>query len=222
MKKIYKAIFFTFIFFLTLLSPSSQPLTSPSDHSSWAIDPETKTQSAGIHFNPWELIIYRPENTEKMNMTRCWIKIEDTVTGRDVTYDKEVIRKAEYEWVANSKVFYKDPNDFWRWLMRHGQVYTLHSYQKSYYLDGGMAMHLNLAPGSYKITVSTPKDQHFWVKAENSGSWESNEFFYNTENPLKVIFVCPTANNNGFYNGGWWIDYKAPEFYIYTKPKRTE
>ena len=38
--------------------------------------------------------------------------------------------------------------------------------------------------------------------------WESNVFEYNTENPTKVIFVTPTRNDNGFYNGGWIIDYK--------------
>ncbi|WP_177206240.1 hypothetical protein [Treponema bryantii] len=37
-----------------------------------------------------------------------------------------------------------------------------------------------------------------------------NSFFeYNTENPTKVIFVTPTRNDNGFYNGGWIIDYKS-------------
>ncbi len=180
---------------------------------------QEKGQNQGkIHFNPWQLIIYRPQNTEEMNMTRSYVKIEDGLTGQEVTYDESRIRKAQYEWVSNSKVFYKDTNDFWRWLMRHGQVYSLHSYKKKLYLDGGMAIHLNIAPGKYKITVYTKKEDAFFVKTENKGDWLSNEFYYDTENPLKVIFVCPTADQNGFYTGAWHIDYKAPQYYLWTKP----
>ena len=50
---------------------------------------------------------------------------------------------------------------------------------------------------------------------------QSTTFEYNsTENPAKVIFVSPTANENGFYDGGWHIDHKAPKFFRFTKPER--
>ena len=30
-----------------------------------------------VRHNPWELIIYRPENNGDLNYVRCWIKLED-------------------------------------------------------------------------------------------------------------------------------------------------
>ena len=48
----------------------------------------------------------------------------------------------------------------------------------------------------------------------------SNTFYYDTNNPTKVIFVMPTADENGFYDGGWYIDYKAPKFFKFTKAKQ--
>ena len=91
-----------------------------------------------------------------------------------------------------------------------------------------MAMHLKLKKGRYKISLYTPVDQQNNFVYPESGEeartalqsgvveysqpqtfqWESNVFEYNTENPTKVIFVTPTRNDNGFYNGGWVIDYK--------------
>ena len=85
-------------------------------------------------------------------------------------------------------------------------------------------MHLNLKPGVYKISVYTPQETHQYVTELSSvkdGMWDSNRFEYNSENPVNVIFVSPTANENGFYNGGWFIDYKSPSFYKFTKPKQT-
>ena len=80
-------------------------------------------------------------------------------------------------------------------------------------------MYLLLQPGKYKISVYTPKDQQYLAKIENKNEWTSNVFEYDTENPAKVLFVSPTANDNGFYNGGWHIDFKAPKYFKFTKPK---
>ena len=160
-----------------------------------------ENNSDDVHHNPWELIIYRPQNNGDLNYVRCWIKLEDALTGEDVTYTKA---KATYEWASiPDKVNY---------------------YQKTYYLDGGMAAHLNLQKGKYNITVYTPKDKAGYFTSQNpcsnEGDWISNTFYYDTENPTKVIFVVPTADDNGFYNGGWYIDYKAPKYFKkFTTPK---
>lgn len=81
-------------------------------------------------------------------------------------------------------------------------------------------MHLFLKPGKYKISVYTPSDKQWPSKVENKEKWVSNVFEYNTENPAKALWIVPTANENGFYDGGWWIDYKVPEWFKFTKPKR--
>ncbi len=148
-----------------------------------------------LHFNPWELIIYRPENSEKMNQVRCWLKAEDE-NGNDITFTKI---KATYQWVTIPD--------------------TKYNYKNKYFLEGGMAMHLNLQPGKYKFSVYTPMDKHYPYYLNEKKDWTSNIFIYDTENPLKVIFVYPTASENGFYNGGWVISSKAPDFYKVTKPK---
>jgi len=147
-------------------------------------------QPAGesIHHNPWELMIYRPHNNGDLNEVRCWLKITD-MDDNDVTYSAV---KATYEWIDNPDL--------------------VNNYRSTYYLSGGMTMHLNIKPGKYKISVYTPAEKQNMFKCENKNTWESNTFFYNTDNPTKVIFVTPTANDNGFYNGGWWIDYKAPKY----------
>lgn len=81
-----------------------------------------------------------------------------------------------------------------------------------YYISGGMAIHLELKKGRYKISFYTPKDKQNNFVYPTAGTrpfeWKSNVFEYNTENPAKVIFLYPTMNDNGFYNGGWFIDYK--------------
>lgn len=147
-----------------------------------------ETSKTDIHHNPWELIIYRPHNNGDLNTVRCWIQLLDE-EGNDVTYSAA---KATYEWI--------DSPD------------RVNNYQKTYYLSGGMAMHLNLKPGKYQIRFYTPVEKQDLFETENTGVWESNIFYYNTDNPTKVLFVIPTANDNGFYNGGWWIDYKAPKY----------
>lgn len=171
-----------------------------------------------LHFNPWELLIYRPENSGTMNNIRCWIKLEDE-NGNDVTFTK---CKATY-YYANNVV-----RDRKAETMRFGSIFhrsaprQVFNYQQSYFLEGGLVMYLLLKPGKYKISVCTPKDQQYLSKIRSEGDWNSNVFEYDTENPAKVLFVSPTANDNGFYNGGWRIDSKAPEYYKFTKPKINE
>ena len=66
-------------------------------------------------------------------------------------------------------------------------------------------MHLKLKKGKYKISFYTPiNKQNNWTYPKSDTKpfqWESNVFEYNTENPIKVIFLVPTANDNGIYNG---------------------
>ena len=166
---------------------------------------------------PWSLIIYRPENTEAMNDVRCWLTIQDAQTGEDVTYTKATAR---YEWVSETIPVYAKTRKSFANLFKPDRHTTLYNYQRRYYLNGGMAMHLNLKPGNYTISVTTPKEETYPVICENQDDWKSNTFNYNTQNPTCVIFVSPTADDDGFYNGGWYIDYKAPQFYRFTKPKR--
>lgn len=168
-----------------------------------------------LHFNQWELLIYRPENSGTMNNIRCWLKLEDE-DGNDVTYSK---CKATY-YYANNVVKDKKAE-----TMQFGSIFhrsaprQVFEYQKSYFLEGGLVMYLLLKPGKYRISVYTPKDQQYLAKIENKNEWTSDVFEYDTENPAKVLFVSPTANDNGFYNGGWHIDYKAPGYYKFTKPR---
>lgn len=169
-----------------------------------------------VHFNPWELIIYRPENSELMNDERCWLKFENE-EGEDVTYT--AINTAWYEFPErnNYKKGYA-PGDKYG-VTKDNIPREGFSYKKTYYLSGGMAMHLNIKPGKYKISFYTPIEKQNFIKCQTDHQWESNIFEYNTENPLKVIFVSPTANDNGFYNGGWIVDYKAPKYYKFTIPQ---
>ena len=135
------------------------------------------------------LIIYRPDNIGVLNDIRCFLRLENE-QGNDVTYSAAT---ATYEWVSIPD--------------------CINNYKKKYYLSGGMAMHLKLKKGRYKISLYTPVDQQnnfTYAEADvKPFQWESNVFEYNTENPTKVIFVSPTRNDNGFYNGGWVIDYRA-------------
>ncbi len=152
--------------------------------------------SEKLHHNPWSLIIYRSENDSSINNIRCLVKIEDE-NGNDATKDKV---KATYEWVSIPNV--------------------ANNYKKSLYLMGGMAMHLNLKSGKYKISVSTPKSELVHFNGDAKETWESNVFLYDTKNPCKVIFVFPKVNENGFYRGEWLISAKAPAWHIFTKPAR--
>lgn len=154
-------------------------------------------EKTSLKFNPWELIIYRPENSEDLNQIRCFLKIQDE-NGNDITKSEKV--KICYEWVSiPGKAYY---------------------FKNKIYLSGGMAIHLNLKPGKYNFSVYTPKEEQFYSTIPNKNQWESNIFSYSTENPLKVIFVYPEANENGFYTETWKIDYKAPKFWKFTKPSQ--
>ncbi|MCQ2596428.1 MAG: hypothetical protein MJ181_01145 [Treponema sp.] len=149
----------------------------------------TKETKPDLKHNWWELIIYRPQNTEHINDIRCWLRIED-MDGNDVTCSAA---KATYEWVSIPDVVNK--------------------YQKSYWLSGGVAMHLNIKAGRYKMTVYTPSDKQWPYPSENREEWKSNEFIYDTENPAKVIFVYPGMNENGFYDGRWILSGRSPKYF---------
>lgn len=146
------------------------------------------------------LMIYRPSNSGGINDIRCYLKIED-MEGNDVTL---TAANVWYSWYDTFK--------------------TVHTYEKSPYLSGGMIMHIFFNPGTYKLTFYTPleKQNTYDPSLPHTGqSWNSNTYIYNTEDKkLKAIFVSPVANENGFYTGAWHIDYKAPQYYIYTKPYR--
>lgn len=148
----------------------------------------TKDMPAG--HDKQSLIIYRPDNLAAINDIRCFLRLEDE-RGNDVTY---TACTATYEWMSTPDI--------------------IRNYKHTYFLSGGMAMHLKLKKGRYKISLYTPVDQQNNFTYPETGTkpfqWESNVFEYNTENPTKVIFVTATRNDNGFYNGGWIIDYKAP------------
>ncbi len=195
--KLGVTVFFTFFLFSTLVA-------QPVPGSYYDFIDATKALPAG--HDKTSLIIYRPDNVGVLNDIRCFLRIENEA-GEDVTCDKKTIT-ATYEWISI-------PN-------------RTNNYKKKYYLSGGMAMHLKLKKGRYKISLYTPVDQQNNFVYPESGEeartalqsgvveysqthsfqWESNIFEYNTENPTRVIFVTPTRNDNGFYNGGWVIDYK--------------
>ena len=160
-----------------------------------------------------ELIIYRPQNSENINEVRCWIKIEDE-NGNDVTYSQAT---AAYAWMDR-------PNE-------------LHRYQKSFYLSGGMACHLYLNTRNgekYRISVYTPKDhvENFPIAETLKTDWDSSVFEYDSSkvensvdkryNPLKVIFVAPMANDNGFYEPHWDIHSRAPKYFRFRDPQFTK
>ena len=195
--KLGMTVLFTFFLFYTL---AAQPVPG----SYYDFVDATKDLPAG--HDKTSLIIYRPDNVGVLNDIRCFLRIQDEA-GQDITYDTSHIT-ATYEWLSTPDV--------------------IRNYKHTYFLAGGMAMHLKLKKGRYKISLYTPVDQqNNFVYPElgeeartalQSGvvefsqpqafQWESNVFEYNTENPTKVIFVTPTRNDNGFYNGGWVIDYK--------------
>ena len=190
----------TFILFLLTSNLTAQPVPG----SYYDFVDATKDLPAG--HDKTSLIIYRPDNVGVLNDIRCFLRIEDE-TGKDITYDSSRI-SATYEWMSTPDIIRK--------------------YKHTYFLSGGMAMHLKLKKGRYKISLYTPVDQQNNFIYPESGEeartalqsgvveysqpqafqWESNIFEYNTENPTKVLFVTPTRNDNGFYNGGWVIDYK--------------
>lgn len=180
---VHKSTLTAILLFFTFSLLAAQPV--PGSYYDF-ID-ATKDLPAG--HDKTSLIIYRPDNIGVLNDIRCFLRLEDE-QGNDVTYTAAT---ATYEWVSIPD--------------------RINNYKKKYYLSGGMAMHLKLRKGHYKISLYTPVDQQnnfTYAEADVTPfQWESNVFEYNTENPTKVIFVSPTRNDNGFYNGGWVIDYRA-------------
>ena len=176
----------TVITLLLYTSLSAQPM--PGSYYDF-ID-ATKDLPAG--HDKTSLIIYRPDNLPILNDIRCFLRIQDQ-EDKDITYDTSRLT-ATYEWMSTPDI--------------------IRNYKHTYFLSGGMAMHLKLKKGRYKISLYTPVNQQnnfTYPEADvRPFQWESNVFEYNTENPTKVIFVTATRNDNGFYNGGWIIDYKAP------------
>lgn len=168
-----------------------------------------------VKFNSWELLIYRPENSQPMNNIRCYLKLQDE-NGNDVTFSK---CKATYYYANNVVKDKKSETMQFSSIFHRNAPRQVFNYKKKYFFEGGLVMYLLLKPGKYKISVFTPKDEHFLCKTENKDEWKSNVFEYDTQNPAKVLFVSPVANENGFYTGSWHIDYKAPSFYKFTKPK---
>ena len=146
------------------------------------------------------LEIYRPENFGNMNIVPCMIRVTD-MDGNDASSS---IISISYSW------YYEINKKKGKWLHRYWDGC----------FSGGTVVHLDMKRGTYKISVYTPvKDQAEYALLTGQ-EWTSNEFIYKTGSPaLNVIFVCPLANDNGFYSGGWHIDYRAPKFYIYTKPR---
>ena len=173
--------------FFVLLIVIAPLFAQPMPGSYYDFLDATKDLPAG--HDKTSLIIYRPNNIGVLNDIRCFLRLEDE-QGNDVTYSAAT---ATYEWVSIPD--------------------RINNYKKKYYLSGGMAMHLKLKKGRYKISLYTPVDQQnnfIYAEADvKPFQWESNVFEYNTENPTKVIFVSPTRNDNGFYNGGWVIDYRT-------------
>lgn len=143
------------------------------------------------------IAIYRPVNNDEMNEVPCYLRVLDN-EDKDVT--KELV-KASYAWYNQPKL--------------------LHMYKTKVYLQGGMIMHLKLPKGVYKLQFYTPADKAFGFE-DFRREWKSNTYIYDTECKLNVIFVAPTANENNFYNGGWYIDYKAPQFFYHTYPKQLD
>lgn len=179
-KKIY-------VFLLILSISLTQLYSQPVPGSYYDFIDATKDMPAG--HDKTSLIIYRPDNIGVLNDIRCYLRLQDE-NGKDVTY---TACTATYEWMSTHDI--------------------IRNYKHTYFLSGGMAMHLKLKKGRYKISFYTPKDaqNNFIYPKEDTKpfQWESNVFEYNTENPAKVIFLTPTRNDNGFYNGGWIIDYKS-------------
>ena len=209
LKLVKKSFLFTVFVFLFLQILPAQPL--PGSYYDFI----EQTENMEVKPNPATLIIYRPENKGQMNEIRCFLRIQDE-EGKDVTYNKDFCT-ATYEWVNwRSDLTYitkKDARNFFSVFQKQYQG-KVQNYKKSYYLSGGMATHLNLKKGKYKITVYTPVENQnmFTYSTETKPfEWKSNTFEYNTENPTNVIFVSPTFTENGFYAGGWKIDYFAPE-----------
>ena len=151
------------------------------------------------------LQIYRPENKGALNSVPCLIRITD-MDGNDAS---QSITHISYNW------YYELRPLNWR-----GEPHFLNTYFDGCF-SGGVIVHLLTKPGKYLVSVYTPVEKQQGLLAGEKREWLSNTFTYDTSHAPKVIFVSPTANDNGFFNGGWHIDWRAPKFFQYTKPFRT-
>ena len=148
-------------------------------------------------YSLYAFIIYRPANKDELNEIRCYLKILDQ-EGNDVT---EKI-SASYAWIDQKE--------------------KLYSYEKKYYLMGGMAMHVGIPEGKFSFIFYTPVEkQSLYPGAKKLGNkvWESRPYTVDSANLPKVFFVSPLADENGFFKGEWLMDYRAPKFYKWTKQK---
>lgn len=197
--KIYFAFFLIFAFFKVF----SQQVPG----SYYDFIEQTKNMAAG--HNKTKLIIYRPQNNGELNDVPCYLKLHD-FEGNDVINSACT---AKYEWISNHYDLKKSEN--LTQIFAENKNPVLYDYKKNYFLRGSMAMHLNLKKGKYKISFYTPADKQYNFSYSQEGTkpfeWQSNIFEYDTENPAKVIFVSPITNENGFYSGGWQIQYKSPK-----------
>ena len=148
------------------------------------------------------LELYRPENRGDMNDVPCLIKITD-MEGNDAW---DSITALSYSW------HYDIHTNLWQ------EKCLCHAYWKGCF-TGGCVVHLGLKSGKYRISVYTPKESQLDYERLTGEDWQSNEFVYDTERKeLKVIFISPTADDSGVYDGGWHVDHIAPAYYRGTKP----
>ncbi len=142
----------------------------------------------------YSLEIYRPENFGDMNEIPCIMHVYD-MDGNDAS---DCITGISFSWYYDIRL--------------------LHRYYDGCF-TGGSVIHLSMKEGRYRISFSTPMEMQGEYADLTGKSWTSNDFIYNTKSPaLKVIFVSPTGDDNSFYTGGWYVDYRAPKFFKYTKP----
>lgn len=196
-------------FFLTffLICVFSQIFCQPLPGSYYDFLEQTKDMP--VTRDKTKLIIYRPQNNGEINDVPCYFKLQNA-DGDDVTNSACA---AKYEWISNHYDLKKSEN--LAQIFKKTENPVLYNYKKNYFLRGSMAMHLTLKGGKYKIAFYTPPENQYNFTYSDEGAkpfeWKSNAFEYDTENPAKVIFVVPTVNENGFYNGGWQISGTAPK-----------
>ena len=123
------------LFFIFLVLTAATLAAQPVPGSYYDLIDATKDMPAG--HDKTSLIIYRPDNEGVLNDIRCFLRIEDE-NGNDITYDKKHIT-ATYEWMSTPDI--------------------IRNYKHTYFLSGGMAMHLKLKKGRYKISLYTPVNQ---------------------------------------------------------------
>ena len=193
------------------------------------------------------LEIYRPENYGALNTIPCLLRVTD-LDGNDASAQIAHLSYNWYyelplpNWSRQPKTLNRYFNGCFtggvvlHLLMKPGKylisVYTPVDKQQDYAIAENHASTAESAGTAAEASTSATVGNV--PTADASGrragaavisdvdtaprEWRSNTFAYDTAHKPRVIFVSPTANDNGFFNGGWHIDYKAPQFYQYTKP----